>query len=157
MADVRRVVTGHDTHSVAKVLTDSIVPGQITGRSGALIHAVWNTGEMPANIAVGEPIEDRGALPHTTPPPPNGTRLTIIDYPPGNSGMMHRTETLDYVIVMAGEIDMELDDSTISLKAGDVMVQRGTNHGWFNRGTETARVAFVLVDAAPLGIGHPRT
>ena len=153
---LRRVVTGHNAASVANVLTDTLVPPQSTGRSDAIVHAVWNTGEMPADIAIGETIVDRGALPHRTPPPPNGTRLTIIDYPPGNRGQMHRTETLDYVIVMAGEIDMELDDSTVTLKAGDVLIQRGTNHGWFNRGTETARVAFVLVDAQPLGIGHPR-
>jgi len=70
---------------------------------------------------------------------------------------MHRTETIDYVIVLAGEIDMDMDDSTVRLKAGDVMVQRGTNHAWVNRGTAAARVAFVLIDAKPLGIGHPVT
>ena len=70
---------------------------------------------------------------------------------------MHRTETVDYVLVLSGEIDMETDDSTISLKAGDILVQRGTNHAWVNRGTEPARVAFVLIDAKPLGIGHPVT
>ena len=68
---------------------------------------------------------------------------------------MHRTETIDYVIVMQGELDMDMDDSTVRLKAGDVMVQRGTNHSWVNRGTEVARAAFVLIDAKPLGIGHP--
>ena len=68
---------------------------------------------------------------------------------------MHRTETIDYVLVLSGEIDMETDDSTIKLRAGDVLVQRGTNHAWINRGTEPARVAFILIDAAPLGIGHP--
>jgi mannose-6-phosphate isomerase-like protein (cupin superfamily) len=153
---IRRVVTGHDATAVAKILTDTTVPAQ-QGKSDAIVHAVWNTGEMPVDIAIGESLEDRGARPHATPPPKNGTRLTIIDYPPGNRGLMHRTETLDYVIVMSGEIDMVMDDSTVTLNAGDVMVQRGTNHGWFNRGTETARVAFVLVDAQPLGIGHPRT
>jgi uncharacterized cupin superfamily protein len=56
---------------------------------------------------------------------------------------------------MAGEIDMDMDDSTVKLKAGDVMVQRGTNHAWVNRGQSTARVAFVLIDAKPLGIGKP--
>ena len=70
---------------------------------------------------------------------------------------MHRTETIDYVIVLSGEIDMETDNSTIKLKAGDVLVQRGTNHAWINRGTEPARVAFILIDAKPLGIGHPVT
>jgi uncharacterized cupin superfamily protein len=68
---------------------------------------------------------------------------------------MHRTETIDYVIVMEGEIDMDMDDSTIHMKAGDVMVQRGTNHAWWNRSSKNARVAFVLVDAQPLGIGEP--
>jgi quercetin dioxygenase-like cupin family protein len=153
---VRRIVTGHNPSGVAKVLTDTVIAAQ-AGKSDASIHAVWNTTEMPAAIAIGEPIEDVGARKHATPPPPNGTRLTIIDYPPGNRGQMHRTETVDYVIVMAGEIAMELDDSSVTLKAGDVMIQRGTNHGWYNRGTETARVAFILVDAEPLGIGHPRT
>jgi quercetin dioxygenase-like cupin family protein len=70
---------------------------------------------------------------------------------------MHRTETIDYVIVLSGEIDMETDDSTIKLKAGDVLVQRGTNHAWINHGTEPVRVAFILIDADPLGIGHPVT
>ena len=70
---------------------------------------------------------------------------------------MHRTETIDYAIVLSGEVEMEMDDSTIKLKAGDVLVQRGTNHAWINRGTKPARVAFVLIDAKPLGIGHPVT
>jgi quercetin dioxygenase-like cupin family protein len=153
---LRRIVTGHDSSGRAKVLTQGVVPAR-QGKSDALVHAVWNTTETPARIAIGEPIEDMGARTHVTPPPQNGTRLTIIDYPPGNRGLMHRTETIDYIVVLSGEIDMELDDSTVSLKAGDVMIQRGTNHGWFNRGTETARVAFVLIDAVPLGFGHPRT
>jgi hypothetical protein len=67
---------------------------------------------------------------------------------------MHRTETIDYVIVIAGEIDMDMDDSTVHLRAGDVMVQRGTNHAWVNRSAAPARVALVLIDAVPLGIGH---
>jgi naringenin degradation protein FdeH len=79
----------------------------------------------------------------------------VIDFPPGNTGRMHRTETIDYVIVIAGEIDMDMDDSTVHLRTGDVMVQRGTNHAWVNRGTILARLAFVLIDATPLGIGHP--
>jgi uncharacterized cupin superfamily protein len=68
---------------------------------------------------------------------------------------MHRTDTIDYVIVIEGEIDMDMDDSTVTLKQGDVMVQRGTNHAWANRSGARARVAFVLIDAEPLGIGEP--
>jgi quercetin dioxygenase-like cupin family protein len=90
-----------------------------------------------------------------TPPPPNGTRFAVIDFPPGNRPHMHRTETIDYVIVIEGEIEMDMDDSTVKLKAGDIMVQRGTNHAWANRSGKRARVAFVLIDAEPLGIGKP--
>ena len=63
---------------------------------------------------------------------------------------MHRTETIDYVVVICGELDMDMDDSTVRLKAGDVLVQRGTNHAWSNRTDETAVVAFVLIDAEPI-------
>ena len=89
-----------------------------------------------------------------TPPAPNGTRFAVIDFPPGNAAIMHRTESIDYVLVLAGQIEMDMDESTVTLKAGDIMVQRGTNHAWVNRGTERARVAFILIDAKPLGIGH---
>ena len=94
-----------------------------------------------------------------TPPPPNGTRFCVIDFPPGNHPHMHRTETVDYVIVIDGEIEMDMDDSTVKLKQGDIMVQRGTNHAWANRSGKNARVAFVLVDGQAArhrqaGAGH---
>ena len=79
----------------------------------------------------------------------------MIEFPPGVVSAMHRTETVDYVIVIEGEIDMDMDDSTVKLHQGDVMVQRGTNHAWVNRSDRKSRVAFVLIDAEPLGIGHP--
>ena len=60
---------------------------------------------------------------------------------------MHRTKSIDYAIVLAGEIDMLLDDSKVHLKAGDIMVQQGTNHAWVNTGKETCRIAFVLIGA----------
>ena len=155
MNPVRRVVTGHADHGEAKVLFDNAITEVKRGKSGFLTH-LWNTKATPADIAIGESIADPGAEPHITAPPAGGSRFVIIDYPPGNSGTMHRTETIDYIVVLAGEIDMDMDDSSVHLTAGDVMVQRGTNHAWFNRGTENARVAFVLIDAEPLGIGHPR-
>ena len=152
---IRRVVTGHDGNNVAKVLIDSAATNHKSSSPGTVSTLIWTTDAAPADIAVGDKIEDYGARILGTAPPPKGTRFTVIDFPPGNSGRMHRTETIDYVIVIAGEIDMDMDDSTVHLRAGDVMVQRGTNHAWINRGTERARVAFVLVDATPLGIGHP--
>jgi quercetin dioxygenase-like cupin family protein len=155
LAPVRRVVTGHDDRHVAKVVWDDAITTVKRGKSGYLTH-LWNTGKVPADIRVGTEIEDPALQPHVTPPPAGGTRFVIIDYPPGNSGAMHRTETVDYVIVLSGEVDMDMDESSVHLRAGDVLIQRGTNHAWVNRGTANARVAFVLVDAEPLRIGHPR-
>ncbi|HXQ52270.1 MAG TPA: cupin domain-containing protein [Stellaceae bacterium] len=152
----RRVVTGHDANKKAKVLIDGIATNDRAEppRSRVLM---WCTEATPTEVAIGEAIEDMGARQLGTAPPAGGTRFTINDIPAGAPGIMHRTETLDYCIVLAGEIDMDMDDSSIHLKAGDVVIQRGTNHSWVNRGTEPARIAFVLVDAKPLGIGHPIT
>jgi quercetin dioxygenase-like cupin family protein len=154
---IRRVVTGHDANGTAKVLIDGPANNRRTSKSGGVSTLIWCTDRTPADISVGENVEDMGARLLGTPPPPNGTRFTVNDIPPGRTGPMHRTETIDYAIVLSGEIDMETDDSTIKLKAGDVLVQRGTNHAWINHGTEPARVAFILIDAKPLGIGHPVT
>ena len=154
---IRRVVTGHDANQTAKVLIDAPAANKRISKSGGVSTLIWCTDRTPADIGVGENVEDMGARMLGTAPPPNGTRFTVNDIPPGRSGPMHRTETIDYVIVLSGEVEKETDDSTITLKAGDVLVQRGTNHAWINRGTEPARVAFILIDAKPLGIGHPVT
>lgn len=66
---------------------------------------------------------------------------------------MHRTKSIDYAVIVSGEIDMQLDDTEVHLKAGDVLVQRGTIHGWVNRGTEPCVVAFVLIGAKPVSAG----
>jgi quercetin dioxygenase-like cupin family protein len=153
--NVRRVITGHDKKNVAKVIVDGNVTNLKLGKVGNTVAHVWNTNETPAAMPVGEDVEDTGLRPHVIPPPKNGTRFVVIDFPAGGPGMMHRTETIDYVIVMEGEIDMDMDDSTVHMKAGDVMVQRGTNHAWWNRSSKNARVAFVLVDGQPLGFGAP--
>jgi mannose-6-phosphate isomerase-like protein (cupin superfamily) len=155
LTDVRRVVTGHDANSVAKVLIDGPATNKKSPRPGSVSTLIWCTDETPTDTSVGEQIEDMGARNLGTAPPPGGTRFTVNDIPPGNAGIMHRTETLDYAIILAGEVDMEMDDSTVTLKSGDIVIQRGTHHAWFNRGTETARIAFILIDAKPLGIGRP--
>ena len=151
---IRRVVTGHTQGRVARALLDGPATNAKYPGPGTVSTLIWCTDEMPADISVGKKFEDMGSRILGSPPPPNGTRFAVIDFPPGNSAVMHRTETIDYVIVLSGEIEMEMDDSTVKLKAGDVMVQRGTNHAWVNRGTEHARLAFVLIDAKPPGIGH---
>jgi quercetin dioxygenase-like cupin family protein len=152
---MRRIITGHDEQGKAIVLIDDEASNLRKSPSGNTSNLMWCTDQMPADIAIGTGIEDMGARVIGTPPPVNGTRFTVNDILPGGDPVMHRTETIDYVIVMSGEIEMDLDDSTVKLSAGDVMVQRGTNHAWVNRSGKPARVAFVLVDAVPLGIGHP--
>src|SRR5438309_6764061 len=152
---IRRVVTGHDADNVAKVLIDAPATNAKKPSAGTVSTLMWCTDGAPADIPVGLDIEDMGARILGTAPPANGTRFAVIDFPPGNHPHMHRTETVDYVIVIEGEIEMDMDDSTVKLKAGDILVQRGTNHAWANRSGKNARVAFVLVDGQPLGIGKP--
>jgi quercetin dioxygenase-like cupin family protein len=152
---IRRVVTGHDANRVAKVLLDAPATNAKRPGSGLASTLIWSTDSAPARIPVGEDIEDLGARILGSAPPPKGSRFAVIDFLPGNAAHMHRTETVDYVIVIEGEIEMDMDDSTVKLKQGDVMVQRGTNHAWANRSDRRARVAFVLIDAEPLGIGNP--
>jgi quercetin dioxygenase-like cupin family protein len=154
---IRRVVTGHDEAHVAKVLVDGAATNAKHPQAGLVSTMMWCTDGAPAGIPIGEQPEDMGARIMGTAPPRNGTRFAVIDFPPGNQPHMHRTETIDYVIVMEGEIEMDMDASSVKLKAGDIMIQRGTNHAWANRSGRPARVAFVLVDAEPLGIGKPVT
>ena len=154
---IRRFVTGHDGSNVAKVIMQGPATNAKYPSPGTVSTLIWSTDRTPADIAVGEEIEDLGARIIGTAPPANGTRFAVIDFPPGNVPRMHRTETIDYVIVLEGEIEMDMDGSTVKMTAGDVMVQRGTNHAWANRSAKRARVAFVLIDAVPLGIGHPIT
>ena len=155
--NIRRVVTGHDANGRAKVLIDAIAdnerPGSAAGQFSAMM---WATDSMPVEIPVGEDAEDMGARQLGTYPPVNGTRFMIAEYPPGNTPRMHRTETIDYIIVLDGEIDMELDDGQwVTIRQGDVMIQRGTYHAWRNSSDKPCRMAFVLIDAKPLGIGEP--
>jgi quercetin dioxygenase-like cupin family protein len=152
---LRRVVTGHDANDVAKVMLDGPAGHARRPNAGMWTRMLWCTDATPADIAAGETFEDMGTRTLGIAPPLNGSRLSVLDFEPGNAPFMHRTETIDYVIVLEGELDMDMDDSTVKLKAGDVVVQRGTNHSWVNRGTRPARAAFVLIDAKPLGIGKP--
>lgn len=151
---IRRVVTGHGSDHIARAMIDAPASNAKHPGAGVVSTLIWCTDLTPADISIGEDFEDMGARILGSPPPPNGTRFAVIDFPPGNAAVMHRTETMDYVMVLSGEIEMDMDDSVVCLKAGDVMVQRGTNHAWVNRGKARARVAFVLIDAKPLGIGH---
>ena len=83
----------------------------------------------------------------------NGTVFRVIEFGPGVAPRNHRTDSIDYIVVMSGEIDMELEDSVVHLKAGDVLVQRGTIHNCVNRGTTPCVIAAVLIDARPVEAG----
>ena len=167
---VRRVVTTINPAGKAVALFDSAVPLE-SYRSPNPASDMWVTQAAPADFNWSE---DRGKIKVGFTPQKNGTVFRIVDFvpttdkieqmpidtmmkvagdnapkrgePPKHS-MMHRTRTVDYAIIMSGEIDMMMDDSTVHLKAGDVVVQQATNHAWINRGTAPCRVAFILMDS----------
>jgi mannose-6-phosphate isomerase-like protein (cupin superfamily) len=143
---IRRVVTGHDERGRAIIAVDEICKNVTSRRPNHESCVVWSTGSFPADNGG---TEDGGARPVAT-TDPNGTVFRIGLYHPGVAPRNHRTESIDYAVVVAGEIDMELDGTTVHLKAGDVLVQRGTIHNWVNRGSVPCIIAFVLVAANPV-------
>lgn len=146
---VRRVITGHDANGRAVVRIDEVSKNVFTGRPGATVCNVWTTEGFPANND-GEADEGLRKVGTTL---KSGTIFRVIEFAPGVAARNHRTDSTDYIVVIAGEIDMELDDAIVHLKAGDVMVQRGTIHNWVNRGTAPCVLAVVLVDARSVEVG----
>jgi mannose-6-phosphate isomerase-like protein (cupin superfamily) len=169
MRSTRRVVTGHDASGKAVVLIDGAAPNaRLRKATGLTSTLLWVTDGSPADNSGNADSADRDI---GVAPPERGSIFRMVDFPPaseagtvdnvamlkemGLSGghadprhaTMHRTRSVDYAVVISGEIDMLLDDSEVHLGAGDVLVQRGTNHAWVNRGKENCRVAFVLIDA----------
>ncbi|TMH79273.1 MAG: cupin domain-containing protein [Betaproteobacteria bacterium] len=165
----RRVVTGHDAGGRAVVLIDGAAPNaKLRKATGLVSTLLWVTEESPADNSGSADAAERDI---GVAPPPRGSIFRVVDFPPAadfgavdsaamlremgieagagsaRHANMHRTKSVDYAVVISGEIDMLLDDSEVHLKAGDVLVQRGTNHGWVNRGWENCRIAFVLIDA----------
>jgi len=145
----RRVVTGHDETGRAVVKIDEISQNLVSSRPGATASVVWTTQGFPVDNTGNE---DQGRRPTGT-TLDNGTVFRVLELAPGASPRNHRTDSIDYAVVMAGEIDMELDDTTVHLKAGDVLVQRGTIHNWVNRGTVPCVIAFVLIAARSVEVG----
>ena len=146
---VRRVITGHDASGRAVVKIDEVAKNVVSGRPGANAAVVWTTERFPANND-GDADEGLRKVGTTL---KNGTVFRIIEFSPGVAARNHRTDSIDYIVIISGEIDMELDGSVVHLKAGDVMVQRGTIHNWVNRGTAPCVLAVVLVDAKPVEAG----
>ena len=146
---VRRVITGHDESGRAIVKIDEMAKNVFSGRTGATACNVWTTEGFPVdnNGAADEGLRRAGTTLK------NGTIFRVIEFAPGLAARNHRTDSIDYIVVISGEIDMELDDSSVHLKAGDVMVQRGTIHNWVNRGTAPCVLAVVLIDARSVEAG----
>ena len=149
MLEIRRVVTGHDANGRAIVKFDELANNTVLNRPGAVGAVIWSTEGFP----VDNMNDADGAKREVNTSDSGGTIFRVVSYAPGVAPRMHRTESIDYAVVVSGEIDMQLDDMEVHLKAGDVLVQRGTIHGWVNRGTEPCVVAFVLIGAQPVGTG----
>lgn len=143
---VRRVVTGHKTDGKATVLIDEISQDVVNPRKGCTFFNIWSTklsadnndDRDGAKEIVGTAMKDKAVF-------------RVIEYAPGVAPRNHRTNSIDFAVVLSGEIDMTLDDEIVHLKAGDVLVQRGTVHDWINHGDKPCVIAFVLIDAAPVG------
>jgi mannose-6-phosphate isomerase-like protein (cupin superfamily) len=174
VAKIRRVVTGHK-NGKSVIVMDGIAANvkEMASMPGLALTDLWETGTAPASNAGND---DAAARPVHLEPPKNGTILRIVEFPPDSAWrnkadakeafnsigaghakdshsadpMMHKTATVDYIIILKGEIHAIMDDGEVLLKPGDILVQRGTNHSWSVRGTEPCILAAVLVSANPV-------
>ena len=174
---IRRVVTGHDDAGRSAFIMDGTPPHVYSrSRGSAVVTELWETRSAPAVNAGSAETTDH---PFRLAPPKNGTVFRIIEYPPDKERLaaldaqrrsaddgsghgaafdrasprhpgFHRTASVDYAIVLSGAIYALLDEGEVLLEAGDVLIQRGTNHAWSNRSNEPATLAFVLIDAEPV-------
>ena len=177
---IRRVVTGHNAQGRSVIASDGPSPHVLTlpGRPDFALTDLWVSDRAPAsNAGSADAAKRRMSLE----PPVTGTIFRIVEFPPDAAAgggfdraaaframgashamdpdasrhpAMHRTDTVDYALVLSGEIWALMDEGETLLRAGDTLVQRGTNHAWSNRGDQPSLVAFILVSAAPLG-GKP--
>jgi quercetin dioxygenase-like cupin family protein len=146
---VRRVVTGHDANGRATVQIDEMVKNITSSRPNQSAVVIWTTDALPANNDGDVDASTR----KTGTTLPGGSVFRVVEFSPGVAPRNHRTDSIDYAVVMSGEIDMDLDGTVVRLKAGDVLVQRGTIHNWINRGTMPCVIAFALIDAKPVTAG----
>jgi hypothetical protein len=171
---IRRVVTTHAADGRSIVAFDSEIgpyAHEPLKTSGVRQFVLWLTDETPADVSGSADVAQRKV---SIPPPKNGSIFRIVEFPPtppavdklpldhmekilgdahihskfpSRHPFMHRTATIDYIIVMYGEIDLLLDDSEVHLKAGDVLIQRSTNHSWVNRSKDVCRLGIVLLES----------
>ena len=175
---VRRVLTGHDAEGKSTIIADGQAPNvkEMASMPGLALTDLWETTGAPAN---NDGHSDAAARPVRLEPPKNGTLFRIVEFPPDSQWrnradaraafdsigaghapdrssadpMMHKTSTIDYIVVLKGEIHAVLDKGETLLKPGDVFIQRGTNHSWSVRGSEPCVIAVVLVNAKPVSSG----
>jgi len=171
---IRRVVTYDDAQGRSRFLQDGPSPAVrvVPERPGYRVTNLWRTGASPSPIDAPDSISEHVGVS----PPTQGTVLRIIDIPPepndpqalqkameatfssmykdahrevkpGEHPGMHKTHTVDYALMLQGELTAILDEEETILRAGDVLIQRGTNHAWANRSGQPARIAFILIDA----------
>jgi len=178
---VRRVLTGHDAEGRSTIIADGLAPNvkEMPSFPGLALTDLWETASAPADNGGHT---DAAARPIHLEPPKNGTIFRIVEFPPDSSRpkdsdgaagfkaigaahvqdrhssdpMMHRTASVDYIVVLKGQIYAVLEKGETLLRPGDVFVQRGTNHSWSVRGTEPCIVAVVLVNAKPVGGGRKK-
>jgi quercetin dioxygenase-like cupin family protein len=152
---VRRIVTGHDANGRAMVATDETFGTTASPtRPGISRVEVWSTDKMPADNSegtAGDAQRTGFVKRYNYVGNGQGTVIRVTEFAPGSPKFMHRTETVDYAILLSGECDLELDDGkVVHMKPGDICVQRGTMHAWVNNGDVPAVFAFVLIDADPV-------
>lgn len=148
-ATVRRVVTGHDADGKAIVIYDEISGNVVSSRAGQSATVLWQTSQFPSD---NNEDGDAAKIPVKT-VNPNGTVFRVVEFEPGVAARVHRTNSIDYAVIISGEIDMEMEDTEIHLRAGDCLVQRGTIHNWVNHGKVPCVVAFAIVAAEPAVAG----
>jgi hypothetical protein len=146
----RRLVTGHDEQGRAVCRSDELLDTRMIPTGEAAFRLAWTTATAPADNT----DETDGATRSTGLALKGGSVLRVVDLAPLGRSPMHRTHSLDYGIILRGRVDLELDGGDVlHLHSGDIVVQRGTSHLWFNPSpSEWSRVAFILLDALPVKI-----
>jgi len=141
---VQRVVTGHDANGRAVFRSEDVTPTKMIPSGDASFLLVWTTATVPADN--NDETDGRHREAGLT--LEGGSVIRVVDMLPGKESPMHRTNSIDYGIVMEGEVELELDDGAKrTVRQGGIVVQRGTNHLWRNTTERPCRIAFVLIDA----------
>jgi hypothetical protein len=169
---IRRIVTGHTPEGRSTIISDEAAPQVTAGadpEGGSTV--LWVTDRTPASNAGNEDAAPAGIRNPIPPPSPGGTLIRVVDFLPSSRAVasatalagvhhtpersqrhagFHQTDTVDYAVVLEGEVWAVLDEAETLMKPGDVLIQRGTYHSWDNRSNRVCRILFVLIDAEPL-------